>query len=219
MLHQNKTVIQYIYDSHYEGAAQAAWLVAQWRTLKGLVDDERYLETLKRLEYQAGHPIVWRDAIVSWFHRESGIEDALGRVGHNPNRVEAEDMQLSGYVPVEVTPWETASGGKAVACPGQSACAAGFRFEREAGLYDIAVEYFDLNHGASHYRLLVNGRAVAWWAGDDHLPSDKMNGHTSTRHTVAEVKLKPGDEVKIEGMPDGGEPAPLDYVELTPHQN
>jgi alpha-glucuronidase len=219
MLNQNKTVIQYIYDSHYEGAAQAAWLVAQWRTLNGLVDGERYAETLKRLEYQAGHAIVWRDAIVNWFHRESGIEDALGRVGHNPNRVEAEDMQLSGYVPIEVTPWETASGGKAVACTGTSSCTASFRFEKEAGLYDIAVEYFDLNHGVSDYRLFVNDRQVGAWAADDHLPSDKMNGHTSTRYTVAGIELKPGDVVKIEGMPDGGEPAPLDYVELTLHHN
>ena len=219
MLHQNKTVIQSIYDSHYEGAAQAAWLLAQWKTLNGLVDRERYTETLKRLEYQAGHAIVWRDAIVNWFHRESGIEDALGRVGHNPNRVEAEDMQLSGYVPVEVTPWETASGGKAVACTGKSSCTASFRFKSEAGLYDVAVAYFDLNHGASHYRLFVSDRELGSWVADDHLPSDKMNGHTSTRYTVAGVELKPGDVVKIEGRPDGAEPAPLDYVEVIPHQN
>ncbi|MBO0912694.1 MAG: hypothetical protein J2P13_12955, partial [Acidobacteria bacterium] len=82
-----------------------------------------------------------------------------------------------------------------------------------------AVEYFDLNHGVSHYRLLVNDREVGSWAGDDHLPSDKMNGHTSTRYRAAGVELKPGDRVEIEGKPDAGEPAPLDYVEVTPHQN
>lgn len=215
MLHQNKTVIQYIYDSHYEGAAQAAWLVAQWKTLNGLVDQERYYETLRRLQYQAGHAIVWRDAIVNWFHRESGIDDALGRVGHNPNRIEAEDMQLSGYTPVEVTPWETASGGKAVACS-QASCSASFKFPREAGRYNLAVQYFDLNNGISQYKLFVNDHEVGSWAADDHLPSDKMNGHTSTRHTITDVELKPGDAVKIEGVPEGGEPAPLDYVEITP---
>ncbi len=218
MLHQNKTVIQYIYDSHYEGAAQAAWLVAQWKTLKGLVDDERYYETLRRLEYQAGHAIVWRDAIVNWFHRESGIEDALGRVGHDSTRVEAETMQLSGYQPVDVTPWETAAGGKAVACTAQSSCSASFKFDRAAGRYDIAVQYFDLNNGVTHYELLVNDRGVVSWAADDRLPSDKMNGHTSTRYTFSNIRLKPGDVVKIEGVPDGGEPAPLDYVEIVPAQ-
>ncbi|HKW18019.1 MAG TPA: alpha-glucuronidase family glycosyl hydrolase [Terriglobales bacterium] len=216
MLHQDKTVIQYIYDSHYEGALQAAWLVAQWKTLSGLVDEERYNETLRRLEYQAGHAIVWRDAIVNWFHRESGIDDVLGRVGHDRNRVEAEAMQLSGYAPVDVIPWETASGGKAVACFGQSSCAASFNFERASGRYDIAVQYFDLNNGVSRYKLLVNDREVGSWVADDHLPSDKMNGHTSTRYVIAGVELTPGDGVKIEGTPDGSEPAPLDYVEITP---
>ncbi len=41
-----------------------------------------------------------------------------------------------------------------------------------------------------------------------------MNGHTSTRHTSAAVELKAGDVIKIEGHPEGGEPAPLDYVEI-----
>jgi alpha-glucuronidase len=123
-------------------------------------------------------------------------------------------MQLSGYAPVDVTPWETASQGKAVACTGQSSCSASFKFNRENGVYDIAVQYFDLNNGISHYKLFVNDREAASWAADDHLPSNNMNGHTSTRHTVREVELKPGDAVKIEGEPDGGEPAPLDYVEV-----
>jgi alpha-glucuronidase len=216
VLHQNKTVIQYIYDSHYEGAAQAAWLVAQWKTLYGMVDDERYYETLRRLEYQAGHAIVWRDAIVNWFHRESGIDDALGRVGRDPNRIEAEKMQLSGYEPVDVSPWETASGGKAVACMKQTSCTANFQFSRNAGRYNIAVQYFDFAEGISHYKLFVNNRQIASWAANDTLPSNQMNGHTSTRRTVADVELKPGDEIKIEGDPDDGEPAPLDYVEITP---
>ena len=34
-LHTGKTVIQYIYDSHYEGAAQAAALVDEWASIKG----------------------------------------------------------------------------------------------------------------------------------------------------------------------------------------
>ena len=216
VLHQNKTVIQYIYDSHYEGAEQAAWLVRQWEFLRGHVDQQRYAEVLKRQEYQAGHAIVWRDAVVNWFNRMSGIPDDLGRVGHHPNRIEAEDMQLSGYAPVDVTPWETASGGKAIECTVQSSCTASFKFDRAAGRYDIAVQYFDLNNGVSHYKLFVNDRELGAWAADDHLPSNKMNGHTSTRFTIADLELKPGDVVKIEGVPNGGEPAPLDYVSITP---
>src|SRR5664280_3715024 len=65
-LHSGKTVIQYIYDSHYEGAEAAAAWVAQWRFLRGLVDERRYREVLAQLAYQAGHAVVWRDSVVSW---------------------------------------------------------------------------------------------------------------------------------------------------------
>jgi alpha-glucuronidase len=82
VLHSGKTVIQHIYDSHYEGAEQAAKLVTQWQSLHGQIDDERYNAILDRLEYQAGHAIVWRDTVVNWFFKASGIPDAKGRVGH-----------------------------------------------------------------------------------------------------------------------------------------
>jgi alpha-glucuronidase len=214
VLNDGKSVIQYLYDSHYDRAAQAARLVEQWKALKGQIDEERYSETLKRLEYQAGHAVVWRDALVNYFHKLSGIDDAQGRVGNDPNRTEAEAMQLSGYEPVDVAPWETASGGKAVACT-QRSCSASFQFGHAPGTYDVVVQYFDQNNGVSHFALFVNDRAIGTWVADDHLPSDKMNGHTSTRHTTLGVELNPGDVVKIIGHPDRGEPAPLDYVEFS----
>ncbi|MGB2640283.1 MAG: alpha-glucuronidase family glycosyl hydrolase, partial [Candidatus Acidiferrum sp.] len=104
VLHSGKTVIQYIYDSHYAGAQGAANLVRQWKTLQGRVDEERYADVLKRLEYQAGHAIVWRDAVCTWFFKISGIPDEHGRVGHYPGRIEAEAMQLQGYVPFDMVP-------------------------------------------------------------------------------------------------------------------
>ena len=78
-LHSGKTVIQHIYDSHYDGADRAAGLARQWESLKGKVDDERYAATLARLNFQARHAIEWRDAVVGWFLRTSGIPDAQGR--------------------------------------------------------------------------------------------------------------------------------------------
>src|SRR6266704_1640361 len=102
-----------------------------------------------------------------------------GSKHRNSNRIEAEDMQLSGYVPVDVTPWETASGGKAVACK-EECCTASVPFHREPGIYDLATQYFDQNNGISHYELFVNDHLVDSWSAEDYLPSDKMNGHTST---------------------------------------
>ena len=213
VLHSGKTVIQQIYDSHY--AEQAGDLVKQWELLNGRIDDERYRAVLKRLQYQARHAIVWRDAVVNWFYKISGIPDAQGRVGNHPDRVEAENMQLAGYASAEVTPWETASGGRAVACFGHDTCTASFRFEREPGKYDVVVQYFDLNNGASRYELMVNGALIESWLADGQLPSDKMNGDTSTGRVISGLVLNRGDTLKIVAHPDGGEPAPLDYVEVT----
>jgi hypothetical protein len=30
------------------------------------------------------------------------------------------------------------------------------------------------------------------------------------------IALRPGDEIRIDGTPDGGETAALDYIEITP---
>ena len=83
VLHSGKTVIQHIYDSHYDGAKEAAGLIMQWESLHGKIDDQRYSEVLNKLKYQAGEAIVWRDTVVNWFFKKSGIPDAKGRVGRN----------------------------------------------------------------------------------------------------------------------------------------
>jgi alpha-glucuronidase len=215
-LHSGKTVIQHVYDSHYDGAAAAAKYVSDWEGLNGLVDKERYNKVLALLEYQAGHADVWRDSVNQWFYKMSGIADAKGRVEHDPNRIEAEDMQLEGYTAAQATPWETASGGKGIVCQGQNVCSAETKLNRPDGTYEIAVQYFDYRRGVSTFDLYLNGKLLKEWRADNSLPGEAMNGDTSTRITVAAVALKPGDTLKIEGHPDNGEPAPLDYVEITP---
>jgi len=214
-LHSGKTVIQHIYDTHYAGAAAAAAQVGAWGALGGKVPERTYFEVLRRLRYQAGHAVVWRDAVAEWFHETSGVDDRLGRVDKHPDRIEAEAMELTGYVPVAVTPWETASEGRAVVCKGLGGCSASSTFARPDGWYDVAVQYFDLRNGASRFTLQVNGTAVDEWTADDALPSNKMDGHTATRHVVSGVALHKGDTIRVIGAPEGEEPAPLDYLEIT----
>ncbi len=205
-LHSGKTLVQSIYDSHYEGALAAAEYVPQWESLKGKVDAERYDKTLALFEYQAGHAIVWRDAINDWFHRTSGIDDAQGRVGHGPNRIEAEAMKTGGYQTVDVAPWETASGGKAVECREAKGCALTTTLEKPGGTYDVAVQYFDIWEGVSTYSLSVNGSTIATWKANDKLapaqPDPHLDGQTSTRYTAHHVRLKPGDVLEVRGVPD-----------------
>jgi alpha-glucuronidase len=84
VLHSGKTVIQHVYDSHYDGADRARDFIAQWKTLAGRVDEERYRDIMARFEYQAGQAVVWRDAICNWIYRLSGIPDDKGRVASQP---------------------------------------------------------------------------------------------------------------------------------------
>jgi alpha-glucuronidase len=215
LLKSGQTVIQHIYDVHYQGARDAVRLVQQWEALEGRIDDERYDAVLKRLQYQAGHADVWRDAVCTWFLHKSGIADNDGRVGNYPNRFEAEVFALEGYQPQNVTPWETASGGQAAECvnpDGKGAIA--MKFDGKPGWYTISVAYFDENDGASKYRLVVAGQSIEEWMADDSLPDNKPNGHTSTRHRSARIALRPGDEIRIEATADGGERAAIDYLEI-----
>jgi alpha-glucuronidase len=213
-LHSGKTVIQHIYDSHYEGAAQAAEFVREWATLEGHIDQPLYEQMRDRLKYQAGHAIVWRDAIVQYFFKLSGIADAQGRAGHYPGRLEAEAARLTGYKVIDVTPWEDASGGKAVSCD-QTNCAAEWTYSGAPGRSNIAVQYFDLQGGTAHFTLKINGQPAAAWAADAMLPSTRPNGDNSTRYTMRAVNLKRGDVLRVEGTPDGADPAALDYIEVT----
>ena len=78
-LHSGKTVIQHIYDSHFEGAEAAAAQVETWRALRARIDPKRFTSVLARLEEQAAHAREWRDVVNAYFWRKSGIPDARGR--------------------------------------------------------------------------------------------------------------------------------------------
>lgn len=215
-LHDGKTVIQYLYDSHYEGAEEAAGFVRQWATLEGHIDQDLYETVRDRLRYQAGHAIVWRDAVVQYFLKLSGIPDEQGRAGHYPNRFEAEDARLTGYEVIGVNPREDASGGKAVSCSVASGCTAEWTYQGTAGRFDLAVQYFDLQGGTARFEISVNGEARDAWKADEQLPSHQLHGDNSIRRIVHGIALKPGDSIRILGVPDAADPAALDYIEIEP---
>jgi alpha-glucuronidase len=215
VLRSGKTVIQHIYDSHYQGAEQAADFVRRWRRLERLIDRERYSAVLARLEYQAGHAIVWRDAINNWFLWISGIPDTSGRAGRFPGRVEAESMRRERYAATPVVPWETASAGQALICTPGDTCNARYQYQGAAGAFDIAVQFFDEDDGASRFSLFVGDKPIDSWVADGQFGSAIPDGHTSTRHTVRGVRLAPGDELRVQVLPDRMESGALDYIEIT----
>lgn len=221
-LDSGKTVIQHFYDAHYAGAETAQGFVPQWESLRGRIDPERYDAMRTRLVYQAGHSIVWRDAINNFYWNLSGIADTKGRVGHHPWRVEAESMQLQGYQPYAVSPFETASNYTAVATTSNSTTGtASTTLDFPSGTYDVGVNYFDMYGGKSRWSLYLNDKVVGKWEGNSedvlgHTPSIYLDGHSAIRITFNGVKVRKGDRLKIVGVPDGVEPAPLDYVVFLP---
>ena len=171
---------------------------------------------LPRLQYQAGHAIVWRDAVTQYFLKLSGIPDEQGRAGHYPNRLEAEDARLTGYKVIDVNPWEDASRGKAVSC-GDTSCSAEWTYNGASGRFNIAVEYFDIQGGAAKFALTINGQPAssdATWSGDATLPTSRPHADNSIRHIIHNIALKPGDAIRISGTPEGPDPAALDYIEI-----
>ena len=191
-------------------------------SLHGKIDTERYNDVLFRLNYQAGHSIVWRDAIVGYYSNLSAIPDDSGRVGHHPWRVEAESMTLNGYVAYAVSPFEMASNYTAIVTTTNTTTGtASTKLEFPSGTYDVAGNYYDLIGGRSHWEIYLNDGSLGQWIGNNedtlgHAPSTYLDGHSATRVTFHGVKIENGDILKIVGTPDGIEPAPLDYVAMLP---
>jgi len=231
LLKSGISVVQHFYDAHYAGAETAQGFVTMWESLKGKIDTQRFNEQLYRQVFQAGHSIVWRDAIVNFYHNLSGIADTAGRVGNHPYRIEAESMELDGYILYSVSPFETASNSTAIVTSTNSSTGtATAQLNYPAGTYSLAIAYYDLYGGASQFEVYLNNATVGNWTSDlrpwipsmgagpvlGNSPSIYLDGHSATRITFPNVTIAKGDTLKIVGTADGVEPAPLDYVAVLP---
>jgi alpha-glucuronidase len=222
VLKSGETVIQHFYNAHYAGAQNAQTFPQEWAKLKGKIDDERFDHMLFRLTFQAGHSIVWRDAIVNYYNNLSSIPDENGLVGHHPWRVEAESMDLDGYEPFTVAIFETASNKTAIVTSSNSTAGTATKtLSFPSGVYDVAVGYFDLIGGHSVWELWLNNERLGEWVGDQentlgHVPSNVLDGHSATRITFPGIQVNEGDLLKVVGHPNEAELAPVDYVVFLP---
>ncbi|MFI9748507.1 alpha-glucuronidase [Streptomyces collinus] len=79
VLQSGKTVIQHIYDTHFEGVEEVEEARAVWDALAGLVDPARHARVAERYEEQLRGAREWRDQVNSYFFRKSGVPDGRGR--------------------------------------------------------------------------------------------------------------------------------------------
>jgi alpha-glucuronidase len=80
VLKSGKTVIQHIYDSHFEGVEQVRGLLESWEGLRAKFDPQLFAAVAERLRRQLEHAAEWRDQINTYFYRKSGIGDQYGRM-------------------------------------------------------------------------------------------------------------------------------------------
>ncbi|MGN6712086.1 MAG: alpha-glucuronidase [Anaerocolumna jejuensis] len=78
-LKSGKTLIQHIYDSHFEGVEDVEKMVNLWEGLKGKIPDEVFKRVKLRMDHQLDNSAEWRDQINSYFYRKSFIMDEKGR--------------------------------------------------------------------------------------------------------------------------------------------
>jgi len=78
-LRSGKTLLQFIYDSHFEGYDEADGFIKTWEAFKPLLPECLYVSVSKRLHTQRENAKEWRDVVNTYFYRLTGIPDEQGR--------------------------------------------------------------------------------------------------------------------------------------------
>ena len=78
-LSSGQSLIQYIYDSHFEGYEEAEGMAKAFEGLKGRIPEDSFENISGRFRLQLDNAREWRDQVNSYFYRKSGIPDEKGR--------------------------------------------------------------------------------------------------------------------------------------------
>jgi alpha-glucuronidase len=214
-LKSGKTVIQHMYDAHYAGAQRASGWIERWRALQPLLDEERFWAMLHRFEYQAGHAVVWRDAVCRWFSTLSEIPDDQNRVFQEPNRISVERAVAGGigYELIAIEPWEASHSGKAaVLISGKGTLV--FPWSEPTGLYTLTVWHYDPAPGGARYKLYIDGTLVDSWSNTGRFPSSKRDAHTKTRRTIPNLQLSSNATIMLKAFGTSMDRAAVDFLEF-----
>ncbi len=79
VLSSGKTLIQHIYDTHFQGVEEVEAMIARWESLKDKVPETAFSNVRERFGRQLVNAEDWRDQVNSYFFRKSGIPDEQGR--------------------------------------------------------------------------------------------------------------------------------------------
>jgi alpha-glucuronidase len=79
VMKNGETLLQNIYDAHFEGCDEVEKMLETWKRLKEKIDPPVYHSVLKRFERQLANAREWRDVVNTYFWRKTGIQDRKGR--------------------------------------------------------------------------------------------------------------------------------------------
>jgi len=74
-----ETLLQNIYDTHFDGYGELEAIVEKWKALESELDKAVYRSVLERFGLQIANAREWRDQINTYFFRRTGIADKRGR--------------------------------------------------------------------------------------------------------------------------------------------
>ncbi len=78
-LRDGRTVLQYIYDTHFEGVEEVEQMIALLESVQEKIEPERYTRLRERFSMQLLNAVEWRDRVNTYFHRITEIPDEKGR--------------------------------------------------------------------------------------------------------------------------------------------
>lgn len=80
ILHDGETLIQHIYNTHFEGVRKVEQYISLWNSVRGSIPIEDWENVAHRLQAQRLNAIEWRDQVNTYFYRMSGLPDKYGRL-------------------------------------------------------------------------------------------------------------------------------------------
>lgn len=79
VMSDGRTLLQRIYDDHFEGVLEVENYIDIWTKYKNLVPDDVFENVSNCLDRQLDNAVNWRDVINTYFYRKSGIKDIKNR--------------------------------------------------------------------------------------------------------------------------------------------
>ena len=79
VLKSGKTLIQHIYDTHFEGVEEVEGFIKTLEAIKDKLPQEAYENAHERMRRQMINAKEWRDVVNTYFYRKTGIIDVKGR--------------------------------------------------------------------------------------------------------------------------------------------